>query len=166
MGSSVTHNWLPVPGYEGRYTVSDHGEVYSTVSDRYLKPHESGKSGHLAVSLYDGHNKRWHVCVSRLVALAFVPGDQSLDACHLDGNPKNNHVSNIYWGTESQNTLDSVGHGTHNMARKTHCPSNHPYDEANTGIITNANGYRERYCRECRAAYKRRTRAVKKKAMA
>jgi DNA-binding CsgD family transcriptional regulator len=31
---------------------------------------------------------------------------------HLDGNPANNHISNLGWGTNSENTQDRLEHGT------------------------------------------------------
>lgn len=33
-------------------------------------------------------------------------------AAHWDGNPRNNAVSNLRWATRSENTLDSIRHGT------------------------------------------------------
>lgn len=74
---------------------------------------------------------------------------------HLDGDPGNNSLTNLAYGTPSQNLLDSVAHGTHPHASKTHCRSGHPYDATNTRI--DAKG--KRVCRTCRNAQKRAARA-------
>lgn len=53
--------------------------------------------------------------VHRLVLLAYVglpaPGQVTR---HLDGNPGNNAISNLAWGTESENAQDRIRHGRHN----------------------------------------------------
>jgi len=67
--------------------------------------------------------------------------------CHNDGDPHNNRVSNLRWGTASENALDAVRHGTHPEARKTHCRRNHPYDEYNT--VHRPYAPHKRRCREC-----------------
>lgn len=51
----------------------------------------------------------------RLVAIAFLgwPADPALtDVAHNDGNPANNHVSNLRWATHRDNQLDMREHGT------------------------------------------------------
>lgn len=87
--------------------------------------------------------------VHRLVMLAFV-GDSKQEVRHLDGDPGNNRLSNLAYGTSSVNQHDSVAHGTHRSARVTHCKWGHPYDEVNTYRYTNAKGQEARDCRICR----------------
>lgn len=48
-----------------------------------------------------------------------------LEGCHDNGNHLDNWVNNLYWGTKSDNALDSVRHGTHRNARLTHCNREH-----------------------------------------
>lgn len=51
--------------------------------------------------------------VHSLVAEAFIgPRPPGLIVCHKDGNPKNNNVDNLYYGTTKQNSADSIRHGT------------------------------------------------------
>ncbi len=64
---------------------------------------------------------------------------------HLCNNPP--CILHAVEGTQSENMLDAVAAGTHNMARKTHCKRDHPFNEANT--IRLKNGGRE--CRACKA---------------
>jgi protein gp37 len=50
--------------------------------------------------------------VHRLVLTAFVrpaqPGEQ---ACHRNGDPSDNRLSNLYWGTQQANWQDRIRHG-------------------------------------------------------
>lgn len=155
--------WLPVPGWEGRYAVSDLGRVKSLArvekrsSGRPLRLREKFLSGSLTAR---GHhtvalcrdNQRATVTVHRLVLLAFVgPQPIGMEACHDDGSPANNALVNLRWDTRSANIYDRVRHGAHHHARKTHCVNGHPYDDANTYIY-----HGERLCRACRVEAKRR----------
>jgi len=45
--------------------------------------------------------------VHRLVAEAFIPNPENLPCvCHRDDNPLNNHVDNLFWGTQADNIRD------------------------------------------------------------
>ena len=76
------------------------------------------KGGHLRVTL---SGRRYGVpckkfLAHRLVLLAFV-GDCPLDkeVCrHLDGDPGNNLLSNLAWGTHQENADDKIKHGRSN----------------------------------------------------
>lgn len=146
--------WLPVPNYEGIYEVSSLGRIRSldridslgrALYGRVLKQ-RADRDGYLQI--HAGGSPRRVLRVHRLVLLAFVgpPPADATEALHGDGNPSNNRLTNLRWGTSSENKIDSVLHGTHNNTAKTHCPSGHPYDEGNTYFhpITN-----NRACREC-----------------
>lgn len=152
--------WRPVVGYEGRYSVSDFGRVlshkrYRTAQERIINQFV-GPRGYSTVRLWTG-TKDWHVPVHRLVATAFLGEPPSGDEIrHLDGNRLNPSLSNLAYGSRSENTLDSVRHGTHANASKTHCPSNHPYDDANTCITRDG----RRSCRTCRRERMRARRAA------
>lgn len=70
--------------------------------------------------------------VHRLVCEAFhgpAPEGKPL-ACHKDGDALNNRAENLYWGSLSDNMRDSVRHGTHPNARKTHCKRGHKLPDA------------------------------------
>jgi NUMOD4 motif. len=148
--------WLPVADYEGIYEVSDRGRVKSLarrdsrgrrIGGRMLSIF-SHPSGHLWVKLSrDGSSQ--HGKVHRLVLIAFAgPPPAGCEALHGDGNPANNLLSNLRWGTRSENLLDAVRHGTHFHAKKTHCPQGHPYDATNTYETSTG----RRMCRTCNAA--------------
>lgn len=79
---------------------------------------DDGKQGYLRVMLYrDG--KPFRELVHRLVLSAFVrPPMSSEQACHLDGNPRNNVLPNLRWGDQSENWQDRKRHGTHRSYSK------------------------------------------------
>lgn len=167
--------WRDIPGYKGRYQASSDGRVKSLarivygsgccpfrpIPERVLKPHLH-PSGRLLVLLHrDGPKTQ---LVHRLVALAFL-SDSYFDGayvCHGDGNPLNNNVENLRWATNSENQYDSIRHGTHAEARKTHCVNGHPFDDANTLIGRNSNGRPRRDCRRCNTERASRKRARKR----
>lgn len=113
--------WKPIPGEENRYEVSDTGMVRSldrtTISKVNAVRHFSGQllkqrsdsSGYLIVRLTDKKNIR----VGVLVLLAFIGARPfGFQCCHGDGNRRNNKLSNLRWGTRSDNGKDAVKHGT------------------------------------------------------
>lgn len=145
--------WKPIPGYEGRYEVSDLGHVRSLpqitsdgrrLGSRVLRGRPQS-SGHLSVPLtLDGTCR--NALVHRLVLIAFVgPPPLGMHALHFDGDPANNRLSNLRWGTPTENSLDAVKHGVHPQARKTHCSRGHEFTPDNTRI--DARNFRA--CRKC-----------------
>lgn len=135
--------WRPIPTFPG-YEASDDGRIRSRRCE--LKPWVT--NGYLTVGLRrDGRTFRRSV--HRLVLLAFrgIPAD-GMDACHRNGRRQDNRLSNLYWGTRSANIRDAVAHGTHNNARKTHCPAGHRYTPENTYIVRG----RSRQCVTCTKA--------------
>lgn len=149
---------MEVPKYPD-YEVSDNGEVRSkariTRNGRgaYLRPvtvlaqHTSPK-GYQNVGLYrDGKYKRHQV--HRLVALAFL-GPSQLQVRHLNGKPADNRLENLAYGTNAENQKDSMNHGTHGFASRTHCKRGHEFTEENTYRYTRMNGTAARQCRACR----------------
>ncbi len=51
--------------------------------------------------------------VHQLVLEAFVgPRKEGMETRHLDGNPVNNRLENLKWGTHTENMADAVRHGT------------------------------------------------------
>lgn len=124
--------WKPVKGAEGRYEVSDLGNVKSLVAPggtKVLKPYPHVRSGHrmVALAVRRGEIKMKYV---HLLVLEAFEGDapEGMEGCHGDGNPANNTLANLRWGTRSNNNRDAVKHGTHHWAKKTHCPQGHEYD--------------------------------------
>lgn len=143
----------PIPDFPG-YEVTDDGRVLSTRPWRGSSaPRELrggvGKRGYRLVVLCDGQHRRTRE-VHCLVAEAFHgPRPEGTVIRHLDGDNQNNASWNLRYGTYSENELDKVRHGTHQNARKTHCPAGHPYSDENT-YVTPSTG--DRTCRACARA--------------
>jgi protein gp37 len=103
----------PIPGYDG-YAVTTHGEVLGKRADtRGGMKMDAGEQGHMRVMLYPtGERPGRRELVHRLVLTTFVrparPGEQ---ACHRNGDPSDNRLSNLYWGTQSDNWRDRLAHG-------------------------------------------------------
>jgi hypothetical protein len=104
--------WLPVVGYEGRYEASNFGRVRSIRRSRIhvLSPAYSS-SGYLCVALsVDGRQSVR--LIHHLVLEAFAGRRPTgMDACHNDGDPFNNAISNLRWATKKENMLDRKIHG-------------------------------------------------------
>jgi hypothetical protein len=123
----MTEQWRPITGCPG-YQVSDAGRVRSP--RKVLKP-LTGNGGYCFVHLWVGP-KMHRRAIHRLVLIAFEGDRPGLEACHNNGDKRDNRLANLRWDTRSANVLDMVRHGTHNNARKTHCPAGHPYSPENT----------------------------------
>lgn len=163
--------WRSIPGYEGKYEVSDIGRVRSLareirrprkkphrVETRLLKPRVA-HHGHHYVTLFGATKKdRHHLGVHRLVLAAFIgPCPDGMEACHSDGDPTNNVVQNLRWDTRSANMRDKIRHGNDWNKAKTHCPQGHPYTPENT--YSPPSRPSERACRQCKSAADRRRKA-------
>lgn len=114
--------WSWVPSYEGTYDVSTYGRVRTyfksfgragrAVVDApvdFLMP-RTNLQGYLSVSLR-GNGQNLHAFIHVLVMAAFVgPKPVGCDVLHRDGDPSNNELGNLHYGTRSENTLDAIRH--------------------------------------------------------
>ena len=104
----LTENWRDVPGYEGRYLVSDQGRVRSLLTGRVLQQMLNSR-GYLQVSLHSKGQRIFNT--HRLVLHAFVgPKPRFGVSRHLDGIRTNNALSNLAWGTQKENIADKFRH--------------------------------------------------------
>jgi len=81
-----------------------------------------GNDGRKRVTLAvkDKPNQCSQFLVHRLVGIAFIENTESKKwVLHKDGDCKNNAVDNLYWGSEKDNYLDSVRHGTVGVRKPT-----------------------------------------------
>ena len=107
--------WKSIPGYEGRYEVSNYGRVRSLVHQtptkggsmrtspgRLLRLCQSS-NGRLKVHLSSPDSRKWYN-VHRLVAIAFCKGwFEGAVVNHIDEDPLNNRADNLEWCTQSYN---------------------------------------------------------------
>ena len=163
----MSERWRAVPGYVGLYEVSDLGRVRSI--DRVLPRRWRGRlltptamsSGYLVVTLWrNGKQRTW--LIHRLVLLGFV-GDppDGHEALHLNGDNADNRLTNLTWGTHSENQWDQVAHGTHFNASKNECSQGHPFTYENTYWYPSR---KHRACRTCRRNYARNCQRQKESA--
>lgn len=109
--------WKDIPGYERIYQVSNLGNIkrlvgYKCLIERILKSASCNKYGHQFVCLYK-NNIRKEYLVHRLILETFIgPCLLGMECRHLDGNPRNNRLANLCWGTKSENIQDRIIHGT------------------------------------------------------
>lgn len=114
--------WRYIPGYEGFYQASVHGEIRSV--DRVVREKRTtkfrkgttiqpsiGKDGYYHVLLSVLQEQK--LCsVHRLVASAFIANpDDKPQVNHIDGNRLNNDVSNLEWVTQSENMQHARDNG-------------------------------------------------------
>lgn len=98
-----------IRGYNGIYRVSNEGNVRTIGKsgtwrkDRVLKPYRH-TGGYLVVTLYKSHSVKSKYFVHRLVANSFIknPGKRQT-VNHIDGNKRNNILSNLEWATYKEN---------------------------------------------------------------
>lgn len=159
----MTERWLPVPGFEGFYQVSDQGRVRAVAhrhgSPRSLLAATPDSVGYRSVKLRKPGVREVRRRVHRLVAAAFIgPCPPGQEVRHLDGDKLNCLLVNLAYGTRSENQRDTVSHGNHNQARKTHCDSGHEFTEANTYRRPSRPNRRD--CRQCNLDRTRARRAA------
>ena len=92
--------WTDIKGYDGKYQVSTWGRVRG--ASGIIAPFITEK-GYEKVKLWD-HSVGKNFRVHRLVAEAFLMNFRGLpEVNHIDGNKRNNSVTNLEWTTGEDN---------------------------------------------------------------
>lgn len=91
------------------YSISDYGDLRNDLTSRILKPRIDNKGYHKC-DLYNGHGKSKGYLAHRLVALYFLDSakEWQTQVNHIDGNPLNNHKSNLEWCSPKENSEHAV----------------------------------------------------------
>lgn len=125
--------WATLPNYPG-YEVSTKGRVLSywgwvTYGDTrtYTITSEPQRLLTITIEPKEGRSfamlrkigRQYRQQVAALILEAFVGPRPSpkLDCRHLSGDPTDNKIENLAWGTRSQNQIDMVYHGSHPLYR-------------------------------------------------
>jgi len=124
---------IPIPKYEGIYTINDSGEVFSvnrTViakdgnayrkKGKKLVPFINKQTGYYYISLWR-NNKGKTFALHRIVANLFVSNPYNKpEVNHKDSNRLNCCASNLEWVTSSENSTHGYIHGfaTQKLRRK------------------------------------------------
>lgn len=103
--------WKPIRGYEGRYEISNFGNVaslrFARGSNRRLLKQSTNTWGYSQVTLSKDKVKK-NFTVHRLVAEAFVDNPNNFKQInHIDENKSNNKAENLEWC----NSLYNVNYG-------------------------------------------------------
>lgn len=120
----MKEQWQDVAGYKGFYQASDLGRIKSLdrivihrlngpvkLKGKVLSPGMTGP--YLSVSLSKG-GIQTTVRVHRLVAEAWLgPCPDGMEVCHGEGGQLDNSISNLSYGTRSDNNFDKRRDGTH-----------------------------------------------------
>lgn len=126
--------WKDIPGYEGRYQVSDEGRVRSI--DRFVRGvSKAGREyqrkapgivlrpgscrGYLIVNLHPTGTVAVHLLVARAFVVGFAPG---LEVNHKDGDKKHNAATNLEWVTHQGNQVHAVAIGLNSQAMSVRHP--------------------------------------------
>ena len=121
--------WKDIAGFEGRYQISNLGNVKSFVRRFHegepfiLKLRDCGK-GYYKVTLYGKDKSQRQVEIHRLVAETFLPNPHNYSCVnHIDGVKTNNNVNNLEWCTPAYNNLHAyktgLNHGSKPWLGKT-----------------------------------------------
>lgn len=167
--------WLPVPGMEGSYEVSDRGRVRSLARIVRVSPSAPGSSPRGSHSGYDRRQPEkilsQHIrgkylfvriddttfFVAHLMLTSFVgPRPDGHVARHLNDVKTDNRLANLAWGTRSQNYDDAIRNGRFpdtwsGIPGKTHCGYGHPLSGDNLFVTRQG-------ARQCRICMRRRNR--------
>ena len=98
--SKMEEIWRPIVGYEGKYEVSNLGNVKNVKTGRILKP-SSDYDGYLLVNLYDNGRKMFKV--HRLVLQTFLPIEENKEVNHKNHIKNDNRLENLEWCSHSEN---------------------------------------------------------------
>lgn len=101
------------PEFPG-YSINEVGDIFSFKNGKKTKLKIGIRNGYKYVCLRTADGKNKKVDIHRMVLFSFFgPPEFKKSVCrHLDGNPLNNHFSNLKWGTYKENSQDRNRHNT------------------------------------------------------
>jgi len=119
--------WSDIVGWEGKYKISDRGDVLSVgrvvlskdhngkptkaIVDEKILKNKIGKVGYPYVTFKDMDTRKTFK-VHRLVATAFIPNPENKPSVnHINGIKSDNRVDNLEWCTNVENARHAVLHG-------------------------------------------------------
>lgn len=109
-----------IEGYEGRYAITEDGQVWSYYSKSFIYQRTNDKGYKIVRLRKDGQQKMYSV--HQLVARTFIPNpNKYTEVNHIDEDKSNNSISNLEWCTHQQNiNKGSCKERAAETQRKTH----------------------------------------------
>ena len=90
--------WVEIKEFNGKYKVSNIGEIYSCIRQKILKPYKS-RYGYICIKL-----QKKGCLLHRLVAQAFISNPYNKPQVnHKNGDKTDNRVENLEWMSASEN---------------------------------------------------------------
>ena len=115
-----------IPNYDGRYSATKCGKIYSHVKGNFLNPSlgMTGRKigdGYMYVCILE-NNTPTTKSVHRLIAKTFLKNPSNKPTVnHKNGNKKDNTISNLEWASYSENMIHAYANGlngTKNTSRE------------------------------------------------
>lgn len=130
MNYTDTEIWMDIKGFEGEYQASSHGHIKSL--DRIVKRNGGTDmllKGYILKGVTKQRGDRRVVIkkklyyVNRLIAETFIENPENKsDVNHIDGNPSNNHVSNLEWVNRRENMFHAWRNGKNKVNKASQEP--------------------------------------------
>ena len=119
------------------YAVFDDGRLWSVLDARYIDG-DIDRNGYRVVTV-GGMRTKMH----RLLLYVFRgPSPRNgMVSRHFDGNPSNNHIDNLAWGTQVENWDDKRQHGTATVGERSGAAKLRRVDVAEIRNVAPRRGY-------------------------
>lgn len=104
-----------------QYFITEDGKVFNQKGKQLSikirkEPKSSFERAYIALSI---DKKQQHFTLSRIVAEVYIPNPNNLPQVnHKDGNPLNNHYSNLEWCSQSDNIKHAIKTGLKPMLKE------------------------------------------------
>ncbi len=111
-----------IPGYEGKYSINENGDIWSHTKKTnkkgglYMKT-KITSAGYKSLQLSkDGETK--DTLIHRLLAEIFIENPNKKPTVnHRDGNKLNNNIDNLEWATYSENNQHAMSTGLNGIRK-------------------------------------------------
>ena len=102
----MEREWRVIDGYDGRYEISNFGEIKSKWGKGRILKSYPNKDGYKCVNLHL-NDKRGFYTVHRLVGNYFIPNPENKPQIdHINRIKDDNRVINLRWVTQNENQLN------------------------------------------------------------
>lgn len=104
-------DWKQVAGFSNYY-ISSWGRILSKEGNYLTTVRRTKLWSRADCDFTKDNGDSFRTGIGRMVLKAFVgEPEEGQECCHKDGNPCNNYLGNLYWGTSKENSKDASLHG-------------------------------------------------------